>query len=101
MTRKRFTLTFDDKIVDNLTNVTHDVHSGYDVALDLSNLLNKLWEQTNRFAQYNKELVEENEQLKKQSNSIYEIVKEYVMSHHCISTMRMLKKIEKVMWNDL
>ena len=46
------------------------------------------------------EVRKENEQLKKQSNSIYEIVKEYVMSHHCISTMRMLKKIEKVMWND-
>ena len=46
------------------------------------------------------QLSEENEQLKQQSNSVYEIVKEYVMNHHCISTMRMLKKIENVMWND-
>lgn len=42
MTKKRFTLTFDDKIVDNLTGIIHDVHSGYDVAMDLSGLLNEL-----------------------------------------------------------
>ena len=42
MTEKRFTLTFDDKIVDNLTGIIHDVHSGYDVAMDLSGLLNVL-----------------------------------------------------------
>ena len=49
------------------------------------------------------EMKKENEKLKQQSNSVYDIVKEYVMSHHCISTMRMLKKIEKVMceWIDL
>ena len=40
MTEKRFTLTFDDRIVDNLTGITHNVHSGYDVAMDLSGLLN-------------------------------------------------------------
>ena len=42
---KRFTLTFDDKIVDNLTQTTHDVHSGYDVATDFANLLNNLNEE--------------------------------------------------------
>lgn len=39
---KRFTLTFDDKIIDNLTGITHDVHSGYDVATNFANLLNNL-----------------------------------------------------------
>lgn len=42
MTEKRFTLTFDDKIVDNLTGIIHNVHSGYDVAMDFSGLLNTL-----------------------------------------------------------
>ena len=45
MTEKRFTLTFDDKIVDNLTGIIHDVHSGYDVAMDLSGLLNELYDE--------------------------------------------------------
>ena len=42
---KRFTLTFDDNIVDNLTGITHNVHSGYDVAMDLIGLLNILHEE--------------------------------------------------------
>lgn len=45
MTAKRFTLTFDDNIIDNLTGITHNVHSGYDVAMDLSGLLNELHEE--------------------------------------------------------
>lgn len=56
MTEKRFTLTFDDKIVDNLTGIIHDVHSGYDVAMDLSELLN--------------DLVDENEQLKSEKKDM-------------------------------
>ena len=49
MTEKRFTLTFDDKIVDNLTGIIHDVHSGYDVAMDLSGLLNELYDENQQY----------------------------------------------------
>ena len=51
MTKKRFTLTFDDKIVDNLTGIIHDVHSGYDVAMDLSGLLNRLNDENEQLKQ--------------------------------------------------
>lgn len=39
--KKRFTLTFDDKIVDNLTGIIHDVHSGYTVASNFAKMLNE------------------------------------------------------------
>ena len=85
MTEKRFTLTFDDNIVDNLTGTTHDVHSGYDVAMDLSDLLNNLHEENKElqkkynaqkrlFGQLNSDsnnLFKENEQLKKRNKNQY------------------------------
>lgn len=55
MTKKRFTLTFDDKIVDNLTGIIHDVHSGYDVAMDLSGLLNVLNDENEQLKQFIKQ----------------------------------------------
>lgn len=84
MTRKRFTLTFDDRIVDNLTNVTHDVHSGYDVAMDLSGLLN--------------ELSEENEQLKE---GMIGVVDRYIKNVECNppSSARTYLKIKNALIN--
>ena len=60
---KRFTLTFDDKIVDNLTGIIHDVHSGYDVAMDLSGLLNELNDEN--------EMLKNNMKIKLCNNCIY------------------------------
>lgn len=37
----------------------------------------------------------ENEQLKQINQKIYELISDYVNTHHSISTMRLLKKIEK------
>ena len=51
-------------------------------------------------SKYIEELSKENEQLKQEIQSIYEIVEEYVHTHHAHSSMRMKKQIEKVMWND-
>lgn len=63
MTEKRFTLTFDDKIVDNLTGIIHDVHSGYDVAMDFTELLNTLNDENEQLKQekdyYKRELQKE------------------------------------------
>jgi len=58
MTEKRFTLTFDDKIVDNLTGIIHEVHSGYDVAMDLSGLLNDLNDDNEQLKSIIKEVTE-------------------------------------------
>ena len=82
MTEKRFTLTFDDKIVDNLTGITHNVHSGYDVAMDLSGLLNELNDEcefleienealedgATKYAELYHKSLKENEQLKQRNN---------------------------------
>mgnify|MGYP006908847070 CR=1 FL=1 len=59
MTEKRFTLTFDDKIIDNLTGIIHDVHSGYDVAIDLTALLNDLNDENEQL----KQVIAENEKI--------------------------------------
>ena len=56
MTEKRFTLTCNDKIIDNLTGIIHDVHNGYDVAIDLSRLLNALNDENEQLKKENQEL---------------------------------------------
>lgn len=58
MSEKRFTLTFDDKIVDNLAGIIHEVHSGYDVAMDLSGLLNDLNDDNEQLKSIIKEVIE-------------------------------------------
>lgn len=91
MTEKRFTLTFDDKIVDNLTGIIHEVHSGYDVAMDLSGLLNTLNDENEQLKsdydtlkiqddarkQYQKELMKENEELKKEVKQLKNKINTY------------------------
>ena len=67
MTEKRWALTFDDKIVDNKYNITHDVHSGYDVAFSFMNILNDYEEEYNG-------LKDQNEQLKKELESFKPII---------------------------
>lgn len=61
---KRWTLTFDDKIVDNKYNITHNVHSGYDVALSFMNILNNYEDKCNVLKDQNEQLKKENKQLK-------------------------------------
>ena len=40
-------------------------------------------------------LYEENEHLKQTNQKIYELISDYVNTHHSTSTMRLLKKIKK------
>ena len=55
---ERFMVDDAGTLIDILTRDT------YDYVDDVCPVLNKLWKQTNRFAKHNKELSEENEQLK-------------------------------------
>ncbi len=67
---------------------------------EVVDLLNSFNEQHQLMKEVLQEKIDENEQLKQEIQSIYEIVEEYVHTHHAHSSMRMKKQIEKVMWND-
>lgn len=60
---KRFTMdngsNEDICLVDNLTKKEYESNFG-----DIVDVMNSIWEQTQRFEKYNKELMEENEELK-------------------------------------
>ena len=65
MTAKRFTTdngsNEDVCLVDNLTKKEYESNFN-----DIVDLMNKIWEQTQRFEKHNKDLTEENEKLKEQ-----------------------------------
>ena len=54
--KKRYELTFDDKIKDKKNDITYPVHSGYDVAHTFVEILND-------YECYNRHLEKENEKL--------------------------------------
>lgn len=62
---KRWALTFDDKIVDNKYNITHNVHSGYDVAFSFMNILNDYEDECNVLKDQNEQLKKDNKILLK------------------------------------
>lgn len=85
MTAKRFRSglakneEFSDEIIDELTGKHYfdSTKDDYVFSEEIVDLLNKIWEQTQRFERYNKDLMEENEQLKYKINDLlYQI--EYV-----------------------
>ena len=74
MTGKRFRSglakndEFSDEIIDELTGKHYfdSTKDDYVFSEEIVDLLNKIWEQTQRFEKHNKDLTEENEKLKEQ-----------------------------------
>ena len=76
---------------------------------EVANLLNKLLSENKQLIQHRKDcidkakwfnneidsLFEKNKELKQTNQKIYELISDYVNTHHSISTMRLLKKIKK------
>lgn len=104
MTGKRFILTFDDNIVDNLTGITHNVHSGYDVTMDLTGLLNTLHEENEQLKTKNNAYIqdievfkEENTHLKLENDELRSIKK--FAEIHGINIFKIDEAFQKC-WND-
>ena len=68
MTSERFIVDDAGTLIDLVSRDT------YDYVDDVCPVCNKLWEQTNRFAQYNKELSDEKKQLKQLLNEAEDII---------------------------
>ena len=102
MTEKRFTddgfeAIEDQSFTDNLTKKTYYVEY-FDEVVDLCN---SLWEQTKRFEKHNKNLMEENEQLKKEIGELkfkLRTIRAYdrtIKEEHSDTVYDFQKKLEK------
>ena len=65
---------FSDEIIDELTGKHYfdSTKDDYVFSEEIVDLLNKIWEQTQRFEKHNKDLMDENEQLKAELKAIRE-----------------------------
>ena len=71
MIEKRFTSEIIDTELFHIENITDNLNAKtYSKTDDVVDLMNKLWEQTQRFEKSNQELLDENEQLKQQLSDI-------------------------------
>ena len=76
--------------------------SNQDAAEGICRRLNDQQDEINHLSNFGLHVIldkkdKEIEQLKQQLQSVYEIVEEYVYSHHAHSTVKLKKEIEKVM----